>query len=65
MKVPKLPKFQLLTCLLVAFIVLRCDGAITWPWWAVLSPLWAPPALTLSFLLTGGAVLLLLRGWRS
>lgn len=58
-------RIPILSCLLIALIVLRCEGAIDWPWWAVLSPLWALPALTLSFLLTGGAVLLLVRVWRA
>ena len=45
-------KFQcpeLLTLLLVAFIILKLCGVITWPWLWVLSPLWIP--ITLGFLL--------------
>lgn len=28
--------------LLVAFIVLKIIGVITWSWWWVLSPIWIP-----------------------
>lgn len=27
------------------FIALRLTGFIDWPWWVVLSPIWAPLAL--------------------
>jgi len=33
--------------LAVAFVVLKLVGAIGWPWWWVLSPLWMPVAFVL------------------
>lgn len=39
------------SALLVAFIVLKLVGVITWTWLWVLSPLWIPLALLLGFLL--------------
>lgn len=29
--------------LLIAFIVLKLTGVISWSWWLVLSPLWVVP----------------------
>ena len=43
-----------LSILLVAFIVLKLCGVITWSWWLVLLPLWAPIALVLIILLILG-----------
>lgn len=43
-----------LSILLVAFIVLKLCGVITWSWLWVLSPLWIPIALVLVILLIGG-----------
>lgn len=41
-----------LTALLtVIFIILKLCKVITWSWWWVLSPLWIPPAITLTTLL--------------
>ena len=40
-----------LSILLVAFIVLKLCGVITWSWLWVLSPLWIPIALVLVILL--------------
>ena len=37
--------------LLVAFIILKIIGMITWSWWWVLSPLWIPVAAVVIFLL--------------
>ena len=37
--------------LAVAFIVLKITGAITWSWWWVLAPIWAPVALGLIILI--------------
>lgn len=39
------------SALLVAFVVLKLVGVITWTWLWVLSPLWIPLALLLGFLL--------------
>ena len=38
---------RILELLLVAFIVLKLTGVITWSWWWVLSPLWIPLAVDL------------------
>ena len=43
-----------LSILLVAFIVLKLCGVITWSWWLVLLPLWVPIALVLVILLILG-----------
>ena len=43
-----------LSLLLVAFIVLKLCGVITWSWLWVLSPLWIPIALVLVILLIVG-----------
>lgn len=40
--------------LLIAFIVLKLLGKITWSWWWVLSPAWIATAVVL--LVLGGAV---------
>lgn len=37
--------------LAILFIGLKLLGAISWPWWAVLAPLWAPLALFVLVLL--------------
>jgi hypothetical protein len=34
-----------ITGLALIFIALKLTGDIIWPWWLVLSPLWAPAAL--------------------
>lgn len=39
------------SALLVAFIILKIIGMITWSWWWVLSPLWIPVAAVVIFLL--------------
>lgn len=39
------------SALLVAFIILKIIGMITWSWWWVLSPLWIPFAAVVIFLL--------------
>lgn len=46
--------------LLVAFIVLKLTGVITWSWWWVLSPLWIPLALSLALF---GVAVLAAGGW--
>lgn len=43
-----------LSILLVAFIVLKLCGVITWSWLWVLAPLWIPIALILVILLIVG-----------
>ena len=48
-----------LSLLLVAFIVLKLCGVITWSWWLVLSPLWAPIIIGLILLLIMGIVVYL------
>lgn len=45
-----------LSILLVAFIVLKLCGVITWSWLWVLSPLWIPIALVLIILLIVGVM---------
>jgi len=45
--------FGLLTLL---FIGLKLTGSITWSWWWVLAPLWAPVALLVLFLGVGMAL---------
>ena len=30
------------TLLLITFLVLKLCGAVDWPWWWVLSPIWVP-----------------------
>ena len=45
-----------LSILLVAFIVLKLCGVITWSWLWVLSPLWIPIALILVILLIVGII---------
>lgn len=37
--------FGLLT---VLFIALKLLGYISWSWWAVLSPIWAPPVILIT-----------------
>lgn len=39
------------TLLGLAFIILRLCNVITWSWWWVLAPFWAPIALVIVFLL--------------
>lgn len=36
--------------LAVAFVVLKLTKVITWSWWWVLAPVWAPAALVLAIL---------------
>lgn len=45
-----------LSILLVAFIVLKLCGVITWSWLWVLAPLWMPIALVLVILLIVGVM---------
>ena len=45
-----------LSILLVAFIVLKLCGVITWSWLWVLAPLWMPIALILIILLIVGII---------
>lgn len=42
---------EICSALLVAFIILKIIGMITWSWWWVLSPLWIPFAAVVIFLL--------------
>lgn len=37
--------------LLVAFIVLKLTGVISWSWWWVMAPLWIPAAIMLLFVI--------------
>lgn len=39
------------TLLGLTFIILRLCNVITWSWWWVLAPFWAPIALIIVFLL--------------
>ena len=42
--------------LTIAFVVLKLTGYIAWSWWAVTSPLWAPPVLILAVVVIWGAI---------
>lgn len=35
--------------LTIFFVILKLTGTITWSWWWVLSPLWLPFVISLSF----------------
>lgn len=39
--------------LLVAFIVLKLTGVISWSWWWVMAPLWILAAIMLLFVIVG------------
>lgn len=45
--------------LAIAFIVLKLTGFLSWSWWWVLAPLWAPAVLVLVVLLVAGVVFIL------
>ena len=45
-----------LTLLLVAFVVLKLCGVITWPWLWVLSPFWIPLVIVVVALIIIGLV---------
>lgn len=45
-----------LTLLLVAFVVLKLCGVITWPWLWVLSPFWIPLVIAVVALIIIGLV---------
>ena len=47
---------SLSTVLLAIFVTLKLTGSIAWSWWWVLSPLWIPVALLLSFVVILGIV---------
>jgi hypothetical protein len=49
--------FSLLT---VAFVVLKLCGVISWSWWWVLCPLWAPLVIVLLVLAVAGIVAIFL-----
>ena len=40
------PRSPLWMALAAVFAVLRLSGAVAWPWWVVLSPLWGPWAVS-------------------
>lgn len=48
-----------LTLLLVAFVVLKLCGVITWPWLWVLSPFWIPLAVAVVVLIIIGLAVLI------
>jgi hypothetical protein len=37
-----------------AFFIAKITGYVKWSWWLVFAPLWAPPALLLSFMVVLG-----------
>lgn len=43
--------------LTIVFITLKLTGVITWSWWWVLAPLWAPVAVALIILLIVGGII--------
>ena len=49
----------ILSILLVAFIVLKLCGVITWPWLWVLSPFWIPLVIAVVVLIVIGLVVLI------
>ena len=48
-----------LSLLLVAFIVMKLCGVITWPWLWVLSPFWIPLAVAVVVLIIIGLAVLI------
>lgn len=44
------------SALLVAFVILKLVGVITWSWWWVLSPLWLPFVAVVIFLLVAAII---------
>lgn len=52
-----------ITPLTVLFLALKLTGAVTWSWIVVLSPLWVPLAMVLSFVVT--LAFMILMGWMS
>jgi hypothetical protein len=48
--------FGLLT---IAFVVLKLTGFISWSWWWVVAPIWAPLAIVIAILLVVGIVKLI------
>lgn len=54
--------------LTLIFIVLKLIGTITWPWYLVLAPLWAPAAIVIGVLAIGFLLALMFAGfsdWRA
>ena len=49
--------------LTVLFIGLKLTHYIVWSWWWVLSPLWMPLSIFISFLAMGGIIYLALKLW--
>ena len=49
------------TLLTVLFVGLRLANIITWSWWWVLAPLWAPIALGLGLILIMYIVIMVIR----
>lgn len=47
---------EVMTAMLVIFVVLKIAGVVDWPWWAVLLPLWLPMAVGLFFIAVAGFV---------
>lgn len=45
--------------LTIVFIAAKLVGAISWPWWAVLAPLWIPYAIAMLIVV----VVLLAAAW--
>ena len=48
-----IPQVTVSGLLLVAFIVLKLVGVITWSWWWVLAPLWVPVTFAVVFVAIG------------
>lgn len=41
---------EVLTALLVVFVVLRLTHTVDWSWWAVLAPFWVPAVFAVSWI---------------
>lgn len=50
------------TLLLSIFVILKVEGLIEWPWWLVVSPIYAPFAalVVLVLLIVGGGIVAVL-----
>lgn len=51
--------FPTLGILTILLVLLKAFGTITWSWWLVLAPLWAPAAIVFAVLVVTLAVVLL------
>ena len=49
------------TVLFFIFLVLKLTDVITWSWWAVTAPLWAPTLLVVAGLIVGFVIYLIFK----